>query len=185
MIAREELTRAGVRLRQARRRPGVGAHCHPCGDRGTRLGARGAHHRPHPGLCVRVSDGYHFLSNYADLKARYDGEIYPTGEHAFAATKTLDLNERIEVANTASPSAVKGHGRSVTLRPDWDTRVRYEAMYETARSKAGLESYFRNMLLRTQTTCSSSGTSGTTRCGAGATASATDPGVARTTSAGP
>lgn len=70
------------------------------------------------------------LSNYAstpfyvpDLAA-----TAPTGEHAFNALKTLDLDARAAILATPSPGAAKKLGRSATLRAGWDTGVRVWAM---------------------------------------------------------
>jgi hypothetical protein len=37
---------------------------------------------------------YFFLSNFAESPVEFDGVIYPTVEHAFAAAKTLESAER-------------------------------------------------------------------------------------------
>lgn len=60
-----------------------------------------------------------------------DGEDYPSVEHAYQAAKTLDLEERrsfqvgegyhSDVDWEDDARRAKRAGRSVTLRPDWDS----------------------------------------------------------------
>ena len=79
-----------------------------------------------------------FLSNYAPIPAAYDGVGYPTAEHAFAAAKSLDPSVREVIAQAGSPGEAKRLGGPkgvVDLRPDWDARVRFEAMREIVASK--------------------------------------------------
>ena len=144
----------GVRVRQAAPRGQTGEL--PTGDRDrpqddgagatspTALGARvnfkrlGERRRL---LVVNGFEGYHeHLSNFYhwrdwDGACEYDGERYRTAEHAFAAAKTLDPAERAEIAEIGSASKAKAYGRGVRLRPDWDERVRFEAMAEILASK--------------------------------------------------
>lgn len=59
-----------------------------------------------------------FLSNF------YPAPVfgYPTVEHAFVASKTLDPAWRAKVKACASPGQAKRLGRTIPLRPDWDLR---------------------------------------------------------------
>jgi ribA/ribD-fused uncharacterized protein len=76
-----------------------------------------------------------WLSNFAYAPATYEGVEYPTREHAFNAAKTLNLSERELVRQASTPGLAKKLGRSaVTLRADWDSVVRYEAMAEVCAS---------------------------------------------------
>jgi ribA/ribD-fused uncharacterized protein len=76
-----------------------------------------------------------WLSNFAPAPATYDGVTYPTREHAFNAAKTLNPHERELVRQAPTPGQAKKLGRSaVTLRPNWDDQVRYEAMNEVCAS---------------------------------------------------
>lgn len=77
---------------------------------------------------------HEFLSNFAPVDLRYEGEHYPTIEHAFQAAKTFNLEERKKVREAPSPAIAKRLGRRVTLRPDWET-VKYEIMLELLRQK--------------------------------------------------
>jgi len=69
-----------------------------------------------------------FLSNFHPAPLVWEGETYPTSEHAFNAGKTLDAAERAHVRESRSAADAKRRGRHVNLRPGWDTRVRFEVM---------------------------------------------------------
>ncbi|WP_219505187.1 NADAR family protein [Nonomuraea ceibae] len=84
----------------------------------------------------RFSGPNWILSNFALIPVTLystleEGWItYATAEHAFNAAKTLNPDERRWVADAPSddPGEAKRRGRRVTLRPGWDTDVRYRAM---------------------------------------------------------
>lgn len=61
-----------------------------------------------------------FLSNYATMPAEFEGLRYPTVEHAFAAAKTLDPEQRLLIRGLRTPGLAKAMGRKVNLRPDWE-----------------------------------------------------------------
>lgn len=70
---------------------------------------------------IREFRGRHsWLSNYAPAKVTYQSITYPTVEHAFQAAKTLDVWERKKIAAEPTAGQAKRHGRSLTLRPDWE-----------------------------------------------------------------
>lgn len=77
---------------------------------------------------------HEFLSNFTHSPLTYEGEIYPTVEHAFQAAKTFDPIERQKVRTAASPGSAKRLGRRVTLRADWET-VKYDIMLALLRQK--------------------------------------------------
>jgi ribA/ribD-fused uncharacterized protein len=64
---------------------------------------------------------YAFLSNFYPFAIMYEFERYPTVEHAFQAAKVLDPIERHRFAELSSPGQAKKLGRSVRLRPDWES----------------------------------------------------------------
>jgi N-glycosidase YbiA len=68
-----------------------------------------------------------FLSNFFSCKIIFDGETYPTVEHAFQAAKTLDKEQRRNIQQTDSPRQAKRLGREVTLRQDWE-QIKFEIM---------------------------------------------------------
>ena len=77
---------------------------------------------------------YAFLSNFQKCKVEFDGEIYPTVEHAFQAAKTFDKEERKKILAVASPVIAKRIGRRVALREDWED-VKCDIMLELLKSK--------------------------------------------------
>lgn len=88
---------------------------------------------------IKVIDSFRgrhrFLSNfgpgdvvvYSQLEQRW--VTYASGEHAFNAAKTLDLEERRLVAEAETPWEAKARGRQVTLRDGWDSGLAYRAMH--------------------------------------------------------
>lgn len=58
-----------------------------------------------------------------------------SGEHAFNAFKTADPSRQRWVLSASTPGEAKRRGRSVTLRPDWDSGFRFLAMQMTLRAK--------------------------------------------------
>ena len=84
----------------------------------------------------------HPFSNFYPAPATYEGIAYSTGEGAFQAAKTLDIEERKTFMNI-DPGNAKRKGRRVKLRPDWE-QVKYGVMLDVLRSK------FQNPKLRQQ-----------------------------------
>ena len=80
------------------------------------------------------SGKYKFLSNYYYVPIKYDGLTYPSTEHAFQASKTLDINERIYMSLMESFSEVKRYGNKLPLRDDWET-IKLNVMEEILRIK--------------------------------------------------
>lgn len=62
---------------------------------------------------------FRFLSNFWPCTVRYDGVLYPTVEHAYQASKTLDAGERETIRALKSPGDAKRAGKTVTVRGDW------------------------------------------------------------------
>jgi len=77
---------------------------------------------------------YGFLSNFYEAPITYDGRVWPTTEHAFAAFKTVHHNEQEYIREQPSPGAAKRAGRSVELRPDWE-QVKVSVMYAVCYAK--------------------------------------------------
>lgn len=82
---------------------------------------------------------YRFLSNYMPAPFYADGRLWASSEHRFNALKSLDPAEQEWVASAETPKEAKARGNNrtgrITLRPEWDTRVRYEVMAETLHYK--------------------------------------------------
>ena len=77
---------------------------------------------------------YRFLSNFYKSPLVFEGETYPTVEHAFQAAKTDDAEERATIRANANPVIAKRKGRKVTLRADWE-EVKRDVMRTILRIK--------------------------------------------------
>lgn len=77
---------------------------------------------------------YIFLSNFFRSPVSLDGTEYPTVEHAFQATKSLDYHHRYTIRTMYSPGAAKRIDQRVKLRKDWEHR-RLDIMEELLRRK--------------------------------------------------
>src|SRR4051812_32180404 len=75
-----------------------------------------------------------FLSNFWPAKIEFEGQIYPTVEHAYQAAKTLDPAERRRIAALPTPVEAKAAGRALAIRPDWDT-AKFDVMERCVRAK--------------------------------------------------
>lgn len=63
---------------------------------------------------------YRFLSNFWPVVVKFDGQNYPTVEHAYQAAKTLNKKERIKIQFCGLPGAAKKLGQKVTMRVGWE-----------------------------------------------------------------
>jgi ribA/ribD-fused uncharacterized protein len=92
---------------------------------------------------INVFDGeFAFLSNfYPSPITDEHGITYPTVEHYFQAQKTLNIAERVAIADAETPGRAKRMGRNVALRHDWET-IKIDVM------RQGLEMKFQNANLR-------------------------------------
>jgi len=64
----------------------------------------------------------------------YEGITYPSSEHAYQASKTLDYEERIIIASIGRPSDAKRRGRQLKLRDDWES-VKLDVMRRIVMNK--------------------------------------------------
>lgn len=72
---------------------------------------------------------YRFLSNFHPALVYYDQLIYPSVEHAYVASKTMDRNIRRHIHKMENPAQAKRFGRSIELRPGWEF-VKLGIMYQ-------------------------------------------------------
>jgi len=91
---------------------------------------------------------YRWLSNFFPSSIEYEGQRYPTIEHAYQAAKTSDPSERAEILSTMQPAIAKRIGRRVTLKTDW-YKARLSIMEQLLRLKFVPSSLFGDMLLST------------------------------------
>lgn len=71
-------------------------------------------------MIAAFNGAHRFLSNYYPSPIVFDGVLYATVEHAYAAGKTLDPGERQRISVAATPGDAKRLGRRVMLRHDWE-----------------------------------------------------------------
>lgn len=65
---------------------------------------------------------HRFLSNFWAASVEFEGQIYPSVEHAYQAAKTLNPNYRDQIRQAPTPSKAKQIGAHVPLRMDWEQR---------------------------------------------------------------
>lgn len=75
-----------------------------------------------------------FLSNFYPCTVVVGGIKYPTAEHAFQACKSLDDQVRRSIAMAGTPGLAKRAGKSLKLRPDWES-VKLDCMELVLRAK--------------------------------------------------
>jgi len=77
---------------------------------------------------------YSFLSNFYPCLIEFDGDIYPSLEHAYQAAKTNDPNERKKIREEKQVRRAKQIGRHVTIREDWE-QIKVEVMRDLLKKK--------------------------------------------------
>jgi len=68
---------------------------------------------------------YRFLSNFYGISIYFEGITYPSVEHAYQASKTLDTSERMTIARCGTPGRAKRLGKLNPLRPRWNEKKLY------------------------------------------------------------
>lgn len=94
------------------------------------------------------SNQYFFLSNFFPVEIEFDGEIYPSVEHAFQAAKTFDPTEREKIRKADTPALSKRLGKKVSLRDDWEN-VKKHIMYQLIQQKFSIN-FLREKLIETK-----------------------------------
>ena len=84
------------------------------------------------------AEDHAFLSNFYPATVRFEGEDYPTSEHAYQAAKTLDPRQRAKIRLKDTPGKAKRAGRGVTVRSGWNG-VREAIMLTILRDKFSRE----------------------------------------------
>jgi len=73
------------------------------------------------GGCISLfTDDYSFLSNFSYSPISFDGNCFPTAEHAYQWMKTDDIDWKIQIATADSPGKAKRLGRKCPMRSDWE-----------------------------------------------------------------
>lgn len=77
---------------------------------------------------------YSFLSNFYPCLIEFEGDIYPTLEHAYQAAKTHDPDERRLIREEERTGKAKQRGQRVTKREDWE-QIKVKVMRELLKKK--------------------------------------------------
>jgi ribA/ribD-fused uncharacterized protein len=77
----------------------------------------------------RFTGRWAFLCNFHPAPLTWEGQVYPTSEHAFNAGKTTDWLLRHYISNVPTPGAAKKAAKLLPLRPGWNIEVRYDVMW--------------------------------------------------------
>lgn len=97
---------------------------------------------------LEFREAHEFLSNFWPVAIRFEGQTYPTVEHAFQAAKTDDEEERARIRGARDPGKAKRLGRAVRLRRDWE-KVKLGIMESLLREKFTAHPDLRELLLAT------------------------------------
>jgi hypothetical protein len=92
--------------------------------------------------------GHEYLSNFYPSTVRFEGNLYPTVEHAYQASKTTDLKLREIIRKAPGPMEAKKLGRCLQLREDWEN-VRIDIMQCLIKEKFS-NPFLRGLLLKTE-----------------------------------
>ena len=86
-----------------------------------------------------------FLSNFWECVVHYDGQAYPSSEHAYQAAKTLDEIEREWIKESHLPIVAKRRGKNIKIRKNWDW-IKRRVMLEIVRDKFKNEELAKKLL---------------------------------------
>jgi ribA/ribD-fused uncharacterized protein len=76
---------------------------------------------------------YRFLSNFWPCLVKFEGLVYHSSEAAFQASKLENVSDRV-VFVSLNPWEAKRHGRTVTIRRDWED-VKLDVMWHILLAK--------------------------------------------------
>jgi len=100
---------------------------------------------PDTKIIDNFSEEFKFLSNFYPCHIEFDGLIYQSVEHAYVASKTLELEKRKPVLSMTAGQA-KRYGRTLDLRDDWDD-IKLSLMESFIRQKFNQEPLRSKLLL--------------------------------------
>ena len=92
-------------------------------------------------------DGFAFLSNFEPAFIRYKNLDFKTVEHAYQASKAMNMVDLEAVRNAPTARASKRLGRKIQIRPDWE-QVKVPLMMNFLRQKFSYQPY-KDQLLST------------------------------------
>ncbi len=91
---------------------------------------------------------YYFLSNFYPSRITIKGKEFPTVEHYYQASKTLDENEFETIRKKHTPGQAKYFGRRCKLREDWES-IKIEVMKEALITKFSQHPALKKKLIET------------------------------------
>ena len=77
---------------------------------------------------------YKFLSNFFPVQINYEDITYPSVEHAYQASKTTNINERLLISELPTAQKAKQYGQVIKLRENWND-IKIDIMYELLKIK--------------------------------------------------
>ena len=89
-----------------------------------------------------------WLSNFYEARIEYEGITFPTTEHAYQASKTLNKSVRRAIAILPIPSQAMHIGRELKIREDWDL-IKLTIMKDVNRLKFQCHGHLQAKLLST------------------------------------
>lgn len=81
---------------------------------------------------------YGFLSNFYEAVFELDGQLWPSVEQFFQASKAVETEERQLIVNAATPGLAKKLGRKCQCRQDWDNVFGTPALHNMFRDEKGI-----------------------------------------------
>jgi ribA/ribD-fused uncharacterized protein len=99
----------------------------------------------------KVNGPYGFFSNFSPHLIFIEGEIWPTVEHYFQASKFENADVRNKIKSLKSPmdASIKGRDRNVMIRPDWEM-IKEEVMLNGLLAKFFQHPNLKTELLKTE-----------------------------------
>lgn len=104
--------------------------------------------QPDKGAIISFKGSNRFLSNFYVCPVKYDGNTYPSSEHAFQAAKCMVRDEHDEIMAAKTPSEAKKLGHECCLRDDWE-RVKAKVMWKIVKAKFEQNYDLQQLLLQT------------------------------------
>jgi len=98
-------------------------------------------------MITSFSGEYRWLSNFEPCVIMFEGEEYKSVEHAYVASKTLELSERKHIQQLEHAGQAKRYGKTITLRSDWEV-VKITFMQFLLQQKFN-QAPFKNLLTET------------------------------------
>jgi len=71
---------------------------------------------------------FRFLSNFWLVEIEWEGLAYRSVEHAYQATKTDSLKEKIYLQSLETPGEVKRASKGLSIKSGWDA-IKYDIMW--------------------------------------------------------